>query len=111
MGTVGLLCRVLERDKVLRGMVICAPGATKTHTQYKANIYLSKKDEGGRSNPIMPGYSPVFYFRTCDVTGAIKTMASSEGNEVQMAMPGDDVTKPNAVLVICMSLNKENELR
>jgi len=90
--TVGLLCRGLERDKVLRGMVICAPGATKTHTQFKANIYLSKKDEGGRSNPIMPGYSPVFYFRTCDVTGAIKTMASSEGNEVQMAMPGDDVT-------------------
>jgi elongation factor Tu len=90
--TVGLLCRGLERDKVIRGMVICAPGATKTHTLFKANIYLSKKDEGGRSNPIMPGYSPVFYFRTCDVTGAIKTMASSEGSEVQMAMPGDDVT-------------------
>jgi len=90
--TVGILCRGLERDKVLRGMVICAPGATKTHKEFKANIYLSKKDEGGRSNPIMPGYSPVFYFRTCDVTGAIKTMASSEGNAVQMAMPGDDVT-------------------
>jgi len=89
--TVGLLCRGLERDKVLRGMVICAPGATKTHTQFKANIYLSKKDEGGRSNPIMPGYSPVFYFRTCDVTGAIKTMNDSDGNQVQMAMPGDDV--------------------
>merc|ERR1712217_564871 len=50
------------------------------------------KDEGGRSNPVMPGYMPVFYFRTCDVTGKIATMASSEGNEVQMAMPGDDVT-------------------
>merc|ERR1711956_79327 len=82
--TVGLLCRGLERDKVIRGMVICAPGATKTHTEFKANIYLSNKDEGGRSNPIMPGYSPVFYFRTCDVTGAIKPMASSEGSEVQM---------------------------
>jgi len=90
--TVGILCRGLEKDKVLRGMVICAPGATKTHTKFKANIYLSKKDEGGRSNPIMPGYSPVFYFRTCDVTGAIKTMASSDGDAVQMAMPGDDVT-------------------
>jgi len=90
--TVGILCRGLERDKVQRGMVICAPGATKTHKEFKANIYLSKKDEGGRSNPIMPGYSPVFYFRTCDVTGQIKTMASSEGTEVQMAMPGDDVT-------------------
>jgi len=76
----------------MRGQVICAPGATSTHTKFKANIYLSKKDEGGRSNPVMPGYMPVFYFRTCDVTGKIETMASSEGTEVQMAMPGDDVT-------------------
>jgi elongation factor Tu len=90
--TVGILCRGVEKNAVFRGQVICAPGATKTHTKFKANIYLSKKEEGGRSNPIMPGYSPVFYFRTCDVTGAIKTMASSDGNAVQMAMPGDDVT-------------------
>jgi elongation factor Tu len=90
--TVGILCRGVEKNAVFRGQVICAPGATKTHTKFKANIYLSKKEEGGRSNPIMPGYSPVFYFRTCDVTGAIKTMASSDGNSVQMAMPGDDVT-------------------
>merc|ERR1719414_2124681 len=67
--TVGVLCRGIER-----------------------NSYLSKKDEGGRSNPVMPGYMPVFYFRTCDVTGKINTMASSEGDAVQMAMPGDDVT-------------------
>jgi len=90
--TVGVLVRGIERDNILRGQVICAPGATSTHTKFKANIYLSKKDEGGRTNPIMPGYMPVFYFRTCDVTGAIKVMKSSEGNEVQMAMPGDDIT-------------------
>jgi len=90
--TVGVLCRGIERNNVMRGQVICAPGATSTHTKFKANIYLSKKDEGGRSNPVMPGYMPVFYFRTCDVTGKIEKMASSEGNEVQMAMPGDDVT-------------------
>mmetsp|Transcript_27489 Transcript_27489/g.56892 ORF Transcript_27489/g.56892 Transcript_27489/m.56892 type:complete len:508 (+) Transcript_27489:72-1595(+) len=90
--TVGLLCRGVERASITRGQVICAPGATSTHTKFKANIYLSKKDEGGRSNPVMPGYMPVFYFRTCDVTGKIETMASSEGNDVQMAMPGDDVT-------------------
>merc|ERR1712226_876583 len=70
--TVGLLCRGIDKGAILRGMVICAPG--------------------GRSIPIMPGYMPVFYLRTCDVTGKIKTMVSSEGNEVQMAMPGDDVT-------------------
>jgi elongation factor Tu len=90
--TVGVLCRGIERSSIMRGQVICAPGATKTHTKFKANIYLSTKDEGGRSNPIMPGYMPVFYFRTCDVTGSIKTLASSDGNEVKMAMPGDDVT-------------------
>jgi len=90
--TVGVLVRGIDRSSILRGQVICAPGATATHTKFKANIYLSKKDEGGRSNPIMVGYMPVFYFRTCDVTGKIETMASSEGAEVQMAMPGDDVT-------------------
>jgi len=90
--TVGVLCHGIEKNAILRGQVICAPGATSTHTKFKANIYLSKKDEGGRSNPVMPGYMPVFYFRTCDVTGKIATMASSEGMEVQMAMPGDDIT-------------------
>eukprot|EP00933_Yihiella_yeosuensis_P058547 TRINITY_DN590_c0_g2_i1.p1 TRINITY_DN590_c0_g2~~TRINITY_DN590_c0_g2_i1.p1 ORF type:complete len:510 (-),score=128.80 TRINITY_DN590_c0_g2_i1:280-1809(-) len=90
--TVGVLCRGIEKGAVMRGQVICAPGATKTHVNFKANIYLNNKDEGGRSNPIMPGYMPVFYFRTCDVTGKIGEMASSDGNAVQMAMPGDDVT-------------------
>merc|ERR1712232_1135389 len=85
--TVGVLCRGIERSAILRGQVICAPGATTVHTKFKANIYLAKKDEGGRSNPVMPGYMPVFYFRTCDVTGKIETMASSEGNAVQIAMP------------------------
>ncbi|CAK9062341.1 unnamed protein product [Durusdinium trenchii] len=90
--TVGVLCRGIEKDAVFRGQVICAPGATKTHTKFKANIYFAKKDEGGRNNPVMPGYMPVFYFRTCDVTGKIEAMTSSDGNEVAMAMPGDDVT-------------------
>jgi len=90
--TVGLLCRGIEKGVVMRGQVICAPGATSTHTKFKANIYLSKKDEGGRSNPVMPGYMPVFHFRTCDVTGKLETLARSDGNAVQMAMPVDDVT-------------------
>jgi len=90
--TVGVLCRGIDKDAVFRGQVICAPGATKTHTKFKANIYFAKKDEGGRSNPVMPGYMPVFYFRTCDVTGKIEGMVSSDGNEVQMAMPGDNIT-------------------
>ena len=60
--TVGVLCRGIEKDAVFRGQVICAPGATQTHTKFKANIYFAKKDEGGRNNPVMPGYMPVFYF-------------------------------------------------
>ena len=60
--TVDLLCQGVARDDVSRGQVICAPGATKTHTKFKANIYLSSKDEGGPTNPVMPGYMPVFYF-------------------------------------------------
>jgi elongation factor Tu len=90
--TVGLLCRGVARDDISRGQVICAPGASKTHTKFKANIYLANKDEGGRSTPVMPGYMPVFYFRTCDVTGSMNNMKSSDGADVQMAMPGDDVT-------------------
>ncbi|CAE7431027.1 tuf1 [Symbiodinium natans] len=90
--TVGVLCRGIDKDAVFRGQVICAPGATKTHTKFKANIYFAKKDEGGRSNPVMPGYMPVFYFRTCDVTGKIEGMVSSDGDDVQMAMPGDNIT-------------------
>mmetsp|Transcript_55395 Transcript_55395/g.129687 ORF Transcript_55395/g.129687 Transcript_55395/m.129687 type:complete len:487 (-) Transcript_55395:78-1538(-) len=90
--TIGVLCRGVARDDIQRGQVICAPGATTTHTKFKANIYLSKKEEGGRNNPVMPGYMPVFYFRTCDVTGKMLSMKSSDGNDVQMAMPGDDIT-------------------
>eukprot|EP00971_Amphidinium_carterae_P004334 86582-Amphidinium_carterae.1 len=85
--TIGVLCRGVARDDIQRGQVICAPGATTTHTKFKANIYLSKKEEGGRNNPVMPGYMPVFYFRTCDVTGKMLSMKSSDGNDVQMAMP------------------------
>merc|ERR1719414_122232 len=90
--TVGLLCRGVDRNSIVRGQVICVPGATSTHTKFKANIYLSTKDEGGRSTPVMTGYTPIFYFRTCDVAGKIETMATSDGKEVQMAMPGDDIT-------------------
>jgi elongation factor Tu len=90
--TLGVLCRGMAKTDISRGQVICAPGATKVHTKFKANIYLSRKDEGGRNTPIMPGYQAVFYFRTCDVTGTMASMKDSDGNDVQMAMPGDDVT-------------------
>lgn len=90
--TVGVLCRGIAAGEVLRGMVVCHPGAAKTYTKFKANVYFSTKDEGGRKNPIMPGYRPKFYFRTCDVVGEVNEMTSSDGQAVKMSMPGDDVT-------------------
>lgn len=89
--TVGCLLRGVARDEVHAGQVVCAPGATKTYTKFKANIYLSTKDEGGRATPAMPGFASSFYFRTCDVTGTITSFTSAEGEEVQMALPGDNL--------------------
>jgi elongation factor Tu len=84
---VGLLLRGIEKDQIRRGMVICAPGSIKPHTEFKAEIYVLKKEEGGRHTPFFNKYRPQFYFRTTDVTGEI-TMP--EG--VEMVMPGDNVT-------------------
>jgi len=83
----GLLLRGIEKNDIRRGMVICAPGSIKPHTDFKAEIYVLKKEEGGRHTPFFNKYRPQFYFRTTDVTGEI-TLA--EG--VEMVMPGDNVT-------------------
>lgn len=106
--TVGLLCRGVKEGAIQRGMVVCAPGATKLHTKFTANVYFSKPDEGGRKNPIMPGYQPKFYFRTCDVAGQIRTMRSSDGEEVKMSMPGDDV---KIEVELCMTTPIEPGIR
>eukprot|EP00929_Paragymnodinium_shiwhaense_P077897 TRINITY_DN4022_c0_g1_i1.p1 TRINITY_DN4022_c0_g1~~TRINITY_DN4022_c0_g1_i1.p1 ORF type:complete len:516 (-),score=132.91 TRINITY_DN4022_c0_g1_i1:194-1741(-) len=90
--TVGCLLRGLSRSDVHAGQVVCAPGATKTYKTFKANVYLSSKDEGGRGNPAMPGFNCSFYFRTCDVTGTITGFISPDGAAASMAMPGDNVT-------------------
>ena len=83
---LGLLLRGIERTDVERGMVIAKPGSIKGHTKFNAQVYVLKKEEGGRHKPFFPGYRPQFFIRTMDVTGAI-TMP--EG--VEMVMPGDDV--------------------
>jgi elongation factor Tu len=84
---VGLLLRGIEKEQIRRGMVICAPNSIKPHTEFKGEIYVLKKEEGGRHTPFFNKYRPQFYFRTTDVTGEI-TMP--EG--VEMVMPGDNVT-------------------
>ncbi len=83
---VGVLLRGIERDQVERGMVLAKPGSIKPHTKFEAEVYVLKKDEGGRHKAFFPGYRPQFYIRTMDVTGAITL---PEG--VEMVMPGDNV--------------------
>ena len=81
---VGLLLRGVERDDVVRGQVIIAPGSVKSHTKAKAELFVIPKDEGGRHTPIMVGYKPQFFFGTTDVTGSLIDL----GNQ-KMIMPGD----------------------
>jgi elongation factor Tu len=84
---VGLLLRGIDKADIKRGMVICKPGSTKPHSDFKAEIYVLKKEEGGRHTPFHNKYRPQFYFRTTDVTGEIFL---TDGRE--MVMPGDNVS-------------------
>jgi elongation factor Tu len=82
----GLLLRGIERTDVERGMVLAAPGSIKPLTQFEGEVYVLKKEEGGRHTPFFNGYRPQFYIRTLDVTGDV---ALPQG--VEMVMPGDNV--------------------
>jgi len=84
---VGLLLRGIDKDQIRRGMVVCKPGSVTPHTEFKAEVYILKKEEGGRHTPFHNKYRPQFYVRTTDVTGEI---ILGEGRE--MVMPGDNVT-------------------
>jgi elongation factor Tu len=84
---VGVLLRGIERTDIERGQVIAKPGSIKPHTNFKAEVYVLSKEEGGRHTPFFANYRPQFYFRTTDVTGTIKL---PEG--VEMVMPGDNIT-------------------
>jgi elongation factor Tu len=97
---VGLLLRGIEKSQIKRGMVICKPGSVKPHTDFKAEIYVLKKEEGGRHTPFHNKYRPQFYFRTTDVTGEIFL---TDGRE--MVMPGDNVTI-NVKLIVPVAMDK-----
>ncbi len=84
---VGLLLRGIEKSDIKRGMVICKPGSVTPHSEFKAEVYVLSKEEGGRHTPFFNKYRPQFYFRTTDVTGEIML---PEG--VEMVMPGDNIT-------------------
>jgi len=83
---VGLLLRGIQREDVERGMVLAKPGSITPHTQFMSEVYVLKKEEGGRHTPFFNGYRPQFYIRTMDITGSIKLPAG-----VEMVMPGDNV--------------------
>jgi elongation factor Tu len=84
---VGCLLRGTKREEIERGQVLCKPGSITPHTKFKSEVYVLKKEEGGRHTPFFSGYRPQFYFRTTDVTGVAHL---PEGTE--MVMPGDNVT-------------------
>ena len=83
----GILLRGIERTDIERGQVITKPGAIEPHTEFKGEVYILTKEEGGRHTPFTKGYKPQFYFRTTDVTGEVELPADKE-----MVMPGDNVT-------------------
>jgi elongation factor Tu len=83
---VGCLVRGVERDDVQRGQVLAKPGSIRPHTKFQAEVYVLKREEGGRHTPFFPGYRPQFYVRTTDVTGSITLPAG-----VEMVMPGDNI--------------------
>ncbi|MGB4182050.1 MAG: elongation factor Tu, partial [Dethiobacteria bacterium] len=83
---IGVLLRGIDRESVERGQVLAKPGSINPHTSFKAQVYVLKKEEGGRHTPFFQGYRPQFYLRTTDVTG---TITLPEG--VEMVMPGDDI--------------------
>jgi elongation factor Tu len=84
---VGLLLRGVEKEELERGMVIAAPGSITPHTKFMGEVYVLKKEEGGRHTPFFNGYRPQFYFRTTDVTGVANLPSG-----VEMVMPGDNIT-------------------
>jgi len=98
---VGVLLRGVDRGEVERGQVLAAPGSVKPHTEAEVEVYILKKEEGGRHTPFFNGYKPQFYIRTMDVTGSINL---PEG--VEMAMPGDSLTHMHIKTIVPVAMEK-----
>ena len=88
---VGVLLRGVDKKDIERGMVLAKPGSITPHTKFEAEVYVLKKEEGGRHTPFFPGYRPQFYVRTTDVTGTISTFTADDGSAAEMVMPGDRI--------------------
>ncbi|MDY7020220.1 MAG: elongation factor Tu [Cyanobacteriota bacterium] len=102
---VGLLLRGLQKADVQRGMVLAKPGSITPHTQFEAEVYVLKKEEGGRHTPFFTGYRPQFYVRTTDVTGTIDSYTADDGSAVEMVIPGDRI-KMNVTLITPVAIEQ-----
>jgi len=104
---VGVLLRGTKKEEVERGMVLAKPGSITPHTNFKAEVYVLSKEEGGRHTPFFTNYRPQFYFRTTDVTG---TVALPQG--VEMVMPGDNVSVAiNVIAPVAMEKGQRFAIR
>ncbi|NES23726.1 MAG: elongation factor Tu [Symploca sp. SIO3E6] len=88
---VGVLLRGVDKTGIERGMVLAKPGSITPHTKFESEVYVLKKDEGGRHTPFFSGYRPQFYVRTTDVTGTIDAFTADDGSTAEMVMPGDRI--------------------
>jgi len=88
---VGLLLRGIQKEDIERGMVLVKKGSITPHTKFEGQVYILKKEEGGRHTPFFAGYRPQFYIRTTDVTGQITAFTAEDGSNVEMVMPGDNI--------------------
>ena len=88
---VGVLLRGIQKEDIERGMVLVKPGSITPHTTFEGEVYILKKEEGGRHTPFFAGYKPQFYIRTTDVTGEISAYTADDGSTVEMVMPGDRI--------------------
>ena len=88
---VGVLLRGIQKEEIERGMVLAKPGSITPHTKFEAEVYVLKKEEGGRHTPFFPNYRPQFYVRTTDVTGTITSFTADDGSTAEMVMPGDRI--------------------
>jgi elongation factor Tu len=105
---VGVLLRGVQKEDIQRGMVLSKPGSMLPHTKFESQVYVLKKEEGGRHTPFFPGYRPQFYVRTTDVTGKIESFKADDGSASKMVIPGDRV---RMVVELIQPIAIENGMR
>lgn len=102
---VGILLRGIQKADIERGMVLSKPGTITPHNSFESEVYILKKEEGGRHTPFFSGYRPQFYVRTTDVTGQILNFTADNGSKVEMVLPGDRI-KMNAQLIASIAIEE-----